>query len=1662
MMNSLLGHIKKFIPLNDFLNFVFKTALSSYIITDDVDITSIEREISSKAFFSLKNIRLNTANINSFLSSSPIQLLNGTISNIDISFIDSKLNISISNITVLLMPLFNKEQKKEETTNTKSNNDKKVESQQQQQSMIQSVMNTLMMKFNIVIDNIAIKILSFEPNDMIINNNEFALYIGKVEVGKEEDNDNVGDDVLFLNGMKIRVWNICLKVNENINKKEENLFFNINKVNNDSNDKSMFNFFCNSNTIFAMDYIKGPSIDISFTANKTLMLNLNIAKSEIIITPKQLYFIMIFSKICGLIYTTTEEEKEIQKEENVSTNEINILGYKFNESVINVNAEGVDIVILENNSIEEIPKLYTFYSYKKSLDKSDKIQNHFCYYEDNFFFISISPIKVEMNTHYDKVTMTSMKVNLNSFLVNYVNYLSKEQNMSNPSDNKKSIVIRNSKLFTSISSRSSRLSGSLYESVNSFDNDSSLFESAIEEDDINVIDNYIKLIDYEFKWEQMKIVDISNIVINSYANDINSVMNIEINDISFEIHLVILFALFKIMKGNKFFDSNVTKSIIFNTNNINTIIREHKEPIIEDSKKKSQTFIEIHSLSFKLYNFKRDFKKVDGNEYFYNYYLSEVYPFTISKPLNPQIKKVSISEMKSKEYIHCLLPDINVLLSSSSKESEILLNASDIQMNYNYYSLISFNNSNDSHKEFLTGLAAPIKTSDIIYYNVDITALMNKNEMKFRNRIISMKSKKGKTLIDITLKNEIIMNIEKCIYNELMLFNDNFFIGFNMIQIYSTFIDKVYQEKVSLLLSYCGIVENKIIYNESKEQSKIVITGEISSMIIFVNKNNTMNVDEGNLIKIPINKTSMNYTIISGNPINNINVIIEDFQLQIRKQDNSYLTLFSKVTSSLEPFVIMDISFQNVKKNPNVIQLENEDHSMKLNLTEVIDDYNYEDFILNHQLPMDDMKFNIQLSTNSLMIPSLYSSINSIKDTFKEIMNNITYEDKIEKVELIPLCENRTMEFLTKLTLNQIYHDIFFKENKDKTDWMRMILHIDKVSLIYSKETSIEVNGLNLFFTYNLNYVDNTVNDVYDINNYLLTLSNENSYLRRIGFTEIFFIDKISLLFTTKKKTSNEDKDISITSLRISAIEANMCKDTFSQLIDFIGLLLYHSTSLLSSLVIDNPNEHKEEKEIPKEETITKAKTTKEKVPSSFGFQIIDDYCNNNNTLSVIKEESELSVSSISNNSNGMFMSSKKENTFLVVNYHAPKEGDCQYKISIDSIKVYFYKGKDFAFDNNYNDLSIIQKSQIDSNKISSSLDAYIIDDDYMSKSTNDNKKIKLKNYRKKLKQRDYKNYICISFDTLTLLYNTFDKEDELSHCFISFDISRFEIEDHLEASKYKKMISKYNYEETLQHFITVSIDMKSNDKERNIDSDVTIVPLNILIDQKTLLFLLKFVMQPMKKEKEENMIDTFEVVDMENEMKEVEDVKEDIVTYLKIEVKKFSINFSYNSNELDLHKLKNKDYLQLLNFTNITDLIIKFKQYKSKYPTELSKEINNMISFYTDDIVKNQILSATLHSVAVFRPFTSLVDGFIDIFKQPYIYYKKGNLRKGFRVGFKSCFSKLTIQTLFLGEKITKVITTIGKSNRDTSLNKTSYYKRWMYKLDENKRKYDGHFLKK
>ena len=84
-LNSLLKGINNYIPLREFLNYIFKTVLSDFLIVNNLNIENIENDISSNSFLNLTNLELNTSNINAnFLTNSPIKLIFGKIGKLTI------------------------------------------------------------------------------------------------------------------------------------------------------------------------------------------------------------------------------------------------------------------------------------------------------------------------------------------------------------------------------------------------------------------------------------------------------------------------------------------------------------------------------------------------------------------------------------------------------------------------------------------------------------------------------------------------------------------------------------------------------------------------------------------------------------------------------------------------------------------------------------------------------------------------------------------------------------------------------------------------------------------------------------------------------------------------------------------------------------------------------------------------------------------------------------------------------------------------------------------------------------------------------------------------------------------------------------------------------------------------------------------------------------------------------------------------------------------------------------------------------------------------------------------------------------------------------------------------------------------------------------------
>lgn len=135
-----------------------------------------------------------------------------------------------------------------------------------------------------------------------------------------------------------------------------------------------------------------------------------------------------------------------------------------------------------------------------------------------------------------------------------------------------------------------------------------------------------------------------------------------------------------------------------------------------------------------------------------------------------------------------------------------------------------------------------------------------------------------------------------------------------------------------------------------------------------------------------------------------------------------------------------------------------------------------------------------------------------------------------------------------------------------------------------------------------------------------------------------------------------------------------------------------------------------------------------------------------------------------------------------------------------------------------------------------------------------------------------------------------------------------------------------------------------------------------------------------------------------------------------------FFLRFSYNAHSVSLTKLTNKEYLELLNFSNICDLKIDFKRYDYQGLLPISEFPKNILNYWINDITKEKtkILSTILNSVGVLKPFTTMLYGLIEVVKLPIKnYFEDKNLTDGLFRGMKNFVLGVTTQSLFLGEKV-------------------------------------------
>ncbi len=156
-------------------------------------------------------------------------------------------------------------------------------------------------------------------------------------------------------------------------------------------------------------------------------------------------------------------------------------------------------------------------------------------------------------------------------------------------------------------------------------------------------------------------------------------------------------------------------------------------------------------------------------------------------------------------------------------------------------------------------------------------------------------------------------------------------------------------------------------------------------------------------------------------------------------------------------------------------------------------------------------------------------------------------------------------------------------------------------------------------------------------------------------------------------------------------------------------------------------------------------------------------------------------------------------------------------------------------------------------------------------------------------------------------------------------------------------------------------------------------------------------------------------------------------------------------------------DWLELLtSLSDIKEFNLKFKKFNKSIPTPMSDVINELINFWKDDILSNQVANSALRGISFTRPFFKLYDGIKDLVRQPYLSYKENRgIKRGIKKGMKNFFVSFSSQGILFGEKIFRGMKIVTFRKTKLSVKKKSLYKTWVYKINKKQQDYEMYYYK-
>ena len=1692
-MAQILKGIINYIPVNMAVNFIFKQALSKYVIIDEDNANNIDKANQDNSFIILRNLKVNASEINStYLKYSPMKIITGEIDLISFSFQSDKLTLRVSGVNIQLMPLFEKQQQKEVQNEKIPKND----TQQQTKSsggFINTFVNYLLGQVEIIIEHVCFKVLTYDvKDDPTLTYPSVGLFLSKIAIVKNnkskpeiniEDNyiNNENKKVLFLYGFNISVWNFCIKACEN-HIDEEKEFLNISKSIKEYNDNDpsfiqMKHFFTKECTILALDNSKGASIDIdiphkpSNSNNDDLDVNITINSIEIMLYPYQLHNLMMFSKVCALIYNSPsspppspKEEPQPQSQQPAQSTKakLNFLGFDISGLNVNINMKGLNFVLYEtmNNDIT-YKRLYFYNStpYKEGSDltgKGSPVHKYYCYYDRNYYLFSINAITVHFQTNFEE-DKSSLKVKVLGIKLTYINFLRREEAQKEvPSNN----------MEISCSSMSSSMMNS------------AMFVSAIgiRPMDQEPLPNTNDL-NEQVHFDEFSILHVDEVQITQSNN---AELNVGVDNVVLSLHLVVFFPLINLLYSNILFPQQIRT--VFNeeeydqkhpykppqevqpqtetTLNLNPPEIPKEKANNNNNSKISTVTVHVHvdNVYMFVYPVKRDYQRLDGNEFFYQYYSHYILPF-LSQPNGVVFHQNIIERTKSPSRIMVNIPDINVNIMSNNT---INLTIADLILQYNSYKIIHL----QKHSGTPTAITLDLQTPNT-------------------------------TAISLSLTQEIIVNVTPFIINELLMFMDNFFVGMNILQIYMNFQQKIYNDKTDKLFKLYKIKQfidkepsSPTTNSTTKVPTLLAVDGCIKTLTLNVNAKDKENSQEESLIRIVVSETKLGVQMKSDEEMKGVSVDVRSFKLGIKKKNlqnsiinnaeqGNYCWIITTLIENNTPFIHLDFKFGTLFKKRdyrgkeiiNLLQqssngsISNNSSNVSSNDSSVFHNKEYETFLLTHQLPMDFMKTIIDLTINNVYIESFYSQVNDISPSLNTLILAFTKQNKPSIVPLIPLAESSGMIMNLNLKLSKLYIDVFDKGNHDclVQNFSRALLIIEGLAVVVNPTIiSLSLSNIYIFILNNFQFTHKNItnqNELFSPKQHIFFIQKNDSYLRRLGYMELFHLSTVKLQILPKK---GDSKKMSI-EIKIDNIEFNTCEDGIycvKLIVEFISTQMNNMVKNILPTITESNNNSTNELNKTLNSSSQNASSLNVSTSSSKEFIIQQDYFKvNKSNDTQISNTSAITVNTIviNNNEEGNNKEPLNEN---------------EMKITLNCIKFTLYEGRDFDFDSQNNDITNIPlDKKVEPKKQTNSV--FQIDNDYFKKKKTQSTNNKDLTERARRTKRKISNNISF---ILTKLQTNIQTEKQINTKSLEVQIDNIEIEDNIPKSKYSKLFSRYYYNKQEDKFLSLKFSVSTFEKKEYYSLDFNLTPINILIDFNSLNFILNSISY--------NPSNNFEVIDVEdlsrinNESNQKDLTNSKSMEKMLIEKQK-QMSFNEQSQSQNEQSTQNDNF----NFThifieelfinvsfdhnyifpNISDLQIRIKQYNFTGTDEFQKQIETLMLLYIKSVLK-QIPSVMFHSISLLRPLANIVDGAFDLVKQPYYSFKSGKgITRGIGKGVKSFFFGLTGETLFLFEKTAAIFqhAFFGRENK-TMLGKNSFYKKWIYLGNKKRKQYEEYFHKK